>query len=213
MDLQAYRREFTHGGLDLEDLAESPFDQFEVWLKQAITAGVQDPTAMSLATVDQAGRPWQRFVLLKHSDDQGFVFFTNLESQKSEHIGANPEVCLQFPWLQLDRQVMIGGRASKLPVVEALRYFATRPRESQLAAWASRQSSRLHSRQALEGKFLEMKARFAAGKVPLPSFWGGYRVVPHTFEFWQGRENRMHDRFLFRAGDSPDAWTVSRLSP
>lgn len=211
MELDDYRREYTAGGLRREDLADSPLAHFEVWLKQAITAGIQDPTAMSLATVGEDGQPWQRIVLLKHSDERGFIFYTNLGSQKAKEIAHEARVCLLFPWLGLDRQVIIGGVATRLSSAEALRYFVTRPRESQLAAWASRQSHALSTRQILESKFAEMKQRFAKGEVPLPSFWGGYRVVPETFEFWQGRPSRMHDRFRYHADG--DAWRIERLAP
>lgn len=211
MDLEDYRREYMAGGLQEDELAATPMQQFETWLKQAVAAGIRDPTAMTVGTVGADGKPWQRTVLLKHTDEEAFFFYTNLGSRKAEEIGHNPDVCLLFPWYGLDRQVIIGGRAEKLPAKEALKYFATRPRESQLAAWASRQSRPLSSRQILETKFMEMKKRFEDGKVPLPSFWGGYRVVPESVEFWQGRANRMHDRFMFRRGEA--GWAAERLMP
>lgn len=211
MDLEDYRREYMAGGLKEEQLAAAPMPQFEAWLKQAVDAGLRDPTAMTVGTVGPDGRPWQRTVLLKHTDERGFLFYTNLGSRKAREIEHCPQVCLLFPWYGLDRQVIIGGEAEKLPTSEALKYFATRPRESQLAAWASRQSRPLSSRQILETKFNEIRRRFEDGEVPLPSFWGGYRVTPETVEFWQGRVNRMHDRFMFRRADG--GWVSERLAP
>ena len=212
MDLEDYRREYTAGGLRRESLAADPVGQFEIWLEQAIRAGVPDVTAMTLATIGLDGCPWQRTVLLKHSDERGFVFYTNLGSRKAEEIARDAHVSLLFPWYRLDRQVIVGGTAERLPVNEVLKYFVTRPRASQLAAWASRQSHPLRSRQVLEAKFTEMKMRFEEGKVPLPSFWGGYRVRPQSVELWQGRENRMHDRFMYRREDD-GGWSIERLSP
>lgn len=211
MDLEDFRREYIAGGLRREQLAADPMDQFELWLEQAIDAGLDDPTAMSLATVGPDGHPWQRVVLLKHTDARGFVFYTNHRSRKALEIAGNANVCLLFPWTQLDRQVIVGGTAEKLPTLEALKYFATRPRESQLAAWASHQSRPLSSRAVLEAKLTEMKMRFERGDVPLPSFWGGYRVTPRCMEVWQGRPNRMHDRFMYTR--DRDGWSIERLSP
>jgi pyridoxamine 5'-phosphate oxidase len=211
MSLEQQRREYRYGRLTRESLDDSPFEQFDRWLRQAIDGPITDPTAMSLATVDRAGRPWQRIVLLKHADSRGFVFYTNLGSRKAEDIAHNPEVSLHFPWLAMDRQVVIGGRAERLGFREVVSYFASRPRESQLAAWASRQSRRIGSRQALEAQFTAMKEKFGRGEVPLPDFWGGYRVVPREFEFWQGGERRLHDRFQYLRAD--DQWQIARLAP
>lgn len=211
MSLEDTRREYQHGRLTRESLKDSPFEQFNLWMEQAIHSDLSDPTAMCLATVDGEGKPWQRTVLLKGFDEQGFMFYTNLGSRKAHDMAANPNVCLIFPWLRLDRQVIIGGRAERLSKTEVLKYFLKRPRGSQLAAWASHQSSRITSRQALETQFLQMKEKFAAGEVPVPDFWGGYRVVPREFEFWQGGENRLHDRFQYQLEEG--AWTISRLAP
>ena len=167
---------------------------------------------MTIATVDEQGAPTQRMVLLKGLDQRGFVFFTNLGSRKAEHIGANPSVSLHFAWLPMDRQVIIRGQASRLSTLEDGRYFLSRPRESQLAAWASEQSHPVTARRLLMEKFLEIKQRFAEGEVPLPHFWGGYRVAPQSIEFWQGRQNRLHDRFEYRRQPS-GGWAVERLSP
>ncbi|MDB2593852.1 pyridoxamine 5'-phosphate oxidase [Porticoccaceae bacterium] len=211
MSLEENRREYDYGKLSRESLLDNPFDQFSLWMNQAIEASVQDPTAMSVATVSSEGKPWQRMVLLKGFDKKGFVFYTNLGSRKAKEIEANAQVSLHFPWLQLDRQVIIGGRAERLSAVEVVKYFLSRPKESQLAAWASKQSSRINSRQALETQFAQIKEKFSKGDVPLPDFWGGYRVVPEEIEFWQGGESRLHDRFSY--GLDGDDWDISRLSP
>lgn len=212
MDLEEQRREYAFGRLTRESLADSPYQQFNGWLEDALSSGISDPTAMSLATVGRDGKPWQRIVLLKHADERGLVFYTNFGSRKAQEIGHNANVCLLFPWVSLDRQVIVGGVAEKVPVQESLRYFLSRPRESQLAAWASRQSSRLNSRQLLEAQFARMKQKFSRGEVPLPDFWGGFRVVPSEFEFWQGGEKRLHDRFQYRR-DVDGVWQISRLAP
>ncbi len=211
MSLEENRREYDYGKLSRESLLDNPFDQFTLWMNQAIEAGVQDPTAMSVATVSSEGKPWQRMVLLKGFDKKGFVFYTNLGSRKAKEIEANAQVSLHFPWLQLDRQVIIGGRAERLSAVEVVKYFLSRPKESQLAAWASKQSSRINSRQALETQFAQIKEKFSKGDVPLPDFWGGYRVVPEEMEFWQGGESRLHDRFS--SSRDGDDWDIDRLSP
>ena len=211
MSLQDNRREYNYGKLTRESLADSPFEQFNLWMDQALEAGIQDPTAMSVATVDSNGKPWQRMVLLKNFDQRGFVFYTNLGSRKAREIEGNPQVSLHFPWLQLDRQVIVGGRAERLSAGDVMKYFLSRPRGSQLAAWASKQSSRINSRQALETQFAQMKEKFAKGDIPLPDFWGGYLVVPEEIEFWQGGEQRLHDRFSYQL-DNGD-WEISRLSP
>ena len=211
MSLEDNRREYDYGKLSRESLADDPFAQFTLWMNQAIEAQIQDPTAMSVATVSPEGKPWQRMVLLKGFDEQGFVFYTNLGSRKAKEIEANAQVSLHFPWLQLDRQVIVGGRAERLSAVEVMKYFISRPKESQLAAWASKQSSRINSRQALETQFAQIKEKFTKGDIPLPDFWGGFRVVPEEIEFWQGGESRLHDRFSYsRTGDD---WTIDRLSP
>ena len=211
MSLQDNRREYDYGKLSRESLLDSPFDQFKLWMAQAIEADIQDPTAMSVATVSAEGKPWQRMVLLKDFDERGFVFYTNLGSRKAAEIEGNAQVSLHFPWLQLDRQVIVGGRAERLSKVDVMKYFLSRPKGSQLAAWASKQSSRINSRQALETQFEQVKEKFSKGEIPLPDFWGGFRVVPEEVEFWQGGESRLHDRFSFqRNGDN---WDIARLSP
>jgi pyridoxamine 5'-phosphate oxidase len=198
-------------GLTHEALDASPFRQFELWYTQAIDSGIAEPNAMSLATVDATGQPSLRTVLLKLYDMQGFVFFTNYQSDKAKQITQNPRVALLFPWVALGRQVRISGRAEKIPLHESARYFATRPRGSQIGAWASPQSQVVTTRSMLEARVDEMKRKFAHGEIPLPSFWGGYRVVPDSIEFWQARENRLHDRFLYtRDGVT---WQIERRAP
>jgi pyridoxamine 5'-phosphate oxidase len=212
MDIVSLRREYTGAGLRRKDLAENPFSQFSHWFKQAQDAGILDPNAMVVATVGSDGQPSARNVLLKGIDQDGLLFYTNLESRKATQIQQNNKVALLFTWLPLNRQVKIEGVAEKLSTADALKYFLTRPVESQWAAWASSQSRKISSRQILEEKFFEIKEKFSRGEVPLPSFWGGYRVKPHKMEFWQGRENRLHDRFVYSL-QSDGAWTIERLAP
>ncbi|MCK9502693.1 MAG: pyridoxamine 5'-phosphate oxidase [Porticoccaceae bacterium] len=212
MSLEQHRREYRYGRLTRASLNDSPFAQFQRWLDQALNSDMTDPTAMSVATVDDKGRPWQRIVLLKGVDERGFVFYTNLGSRKVAHIKQNPNVCLHFPWLPMDRQVIVAGTAERISTAEVLNYFVSRPRDSQLAAWASKQSSRISSRQALEAQFMQMREKFRQGAVPLPDFWGGFRVAPREFEFWQGGENRLHDRFQYLLGEGGQ-WSISRLAP
>ena len=211
MSLEDSRREYQYGRLRRESLKASPFEQFNLWMEQAIHSDLSDPTAMCLATVNAEGKPWQRTVLLKGMDERGLMFYTNLGSRKAREMSGNPNVSLIFPWMRMDRQVIVGGQVERLTKTEVLSYFLKRPRGSQLAAWASQQSSRLSSRQALEAQFIQMKEKFAAGEIPVPDFWGGYRVVPGEFEFWQGGENRLHDRFQYLR--SENGWTILRLAP
>jgi len=205
------RREYTRGGLRRKDLPDDPIALFEQWLSQACEAKLPDPTAMTVATVDEQGQPWQRIVLLKHYDAQGMVFYTNLGSRKALQLALNPRISLHFPWHYLERQVMVLGEVEKLSPLEVLKYFHSRPRDSQIGAWVSKQSSRISARGILEGKFLELKQKFQQGEVPLPSFWGGYRVKFHTMEFWQGGEHRLHDRFIYQRDH--DGWKIDRLAP
>jgi len=212
MNLADIRSSYSRGKLNRADLHPDPIEQFNRWLKDACDASVIEPTAMSLATAGSDGRPLLRTVLLKGLDSRGFVFFSNLESRKARHLAENPNAALLFPWLALERQVAVTGPVEKLSSAESLKYFLTRPRESQLAAWASRQSTVISSRKILEMEWAQMKAKFGAGQVPLPSFWGGYRVKPQAIEFWQGRPNRLHDRFQYTV--QPDGtWTIERLAP
>ncbi len=212
MDIEQFRREYLSAGLRRADLSEDPIEQFARWLDQAVASAVIDPTAMVLATVGRARQPWQRIVLLKDYGQQGFVFYTNTASHKALAMAGNPDVSLLFPWHALERQVIVAGVAGRLPDAEASRYFATRPRASQLAAWASAQSRPLASRALLEERFRQFGERFGGGEIPRPDFWGGYRVVPRRVEFWQGNVHRLHDRFLYtRQGDA--GWRIERLQP
>lgn len=212
MDIDHIRREYLSGGLHRKDLDQDPIPQFQSWLKLAVEAELTDPTAMTVATVGKDGQPSQRVVLLKHCDHNGFVFYTNLGSRKATEISVNSKVSLHFSWLPLERQVKICGVAEKLSTAQVLKYFLSRPKESQLGAWASSQSQPLSSRLLLEQKFAEVKQKFAKGDVPLPSFWGGYRVKIHEIEFWQGGANRLHDRFQYQL-QQDGQWTIERLAP
>lgn len=212
MDLEQIRREYLLGGLRREHLHDNPFQQFNIWLQQAIASQIPDPTAMVLATVDAEGQPDQRLVLLKQAHADSFVFYTNYNSKKARDIAANAKVSLHFPWHMMERQVRINGVAHKLSGTESLKYFISRPFESQIAAWASAQSSRISSRQVLLEQFQRMKEKFAEGKVPLPDFWGGFRVIPQRFEFWQGGASRLHDRFEYQLAEDK-TWIVNRLAP
>jgi len=212
MNLEQFRREYLKGGLRSKDLPATPLELFEIWQQQAIESGLIDPTAMIVATVSAQGQPSQRTVLLKHLDDSGFVFYTNYGSRKAREIAENHRVSLLFPWHPLERQVKVCGTATKVSLTESVRYFASRPRESQLAAWASQQSRKLSTREFLLTQLEHMKQKYAHGEVPLPDFWGGFRVVPHEIEFWQGGANRLHDRFEYRL-QPEGGWTVERLAP
>ena len=213
MDISNLREEYILKGLRREQLHQDPFQQFELWFQQACTGNLPEPNAMSLATVSATGKPSQRIVLLKYFDRQGFVFFTNYESKKAREIEENSQVSLLFFWIALERQVEISGYAVKISTAESLKYFATRPRGSQIGAWCSQQSMAISSRKILELKFEEMKRKFRNQKIPLPSSWGGYRVVPDSFEFWQGRPNRLHDRFLYSRLNEESDWEIHRLAP
>ena len=213
MDIGELRKEYTLEGLRREQLNSDPIKQFELWFQQACAANLPESNALSLATVSATGEPSQRMVLLKYFDRQGFIFFTNYESKKARQIAENPQVSLLFFWIALERQVQILGTAAKISTAESLKYFATRPRGSQIGAWCSQQSTIISSRQMLEMKFEEIKRKFQNQEIPLPSAWGGYRVVPHSFEFWQGRPNRLHDRFLYSRLDAESAWNIQRLAP
>jgi pyridoxamine 5'-phosphate oxidase len=211
-DPAALRRSATGFALDREDLNDDPIVQFEDWFRYACETVPLDPNAVTLSTVDNEQRPSSRTVLLKSFDERGFVFYTNYESKKAVHIENNPNVSLLFFWSEAARQVKIRGKAEKIPTSESLAYFLSRPRGSQIGAWVSAQSSVISSRSLLESKFQEIKQKFKDRDISLPSFWGGYRVIPAEIEFWQGRRNRLHDRFLFTKQDD-GTWKIERLAP
>ncbi|MCP4302973.1 MAG: pyridoxamine 5'-phosphate oxidase [Gammaproteobacteria bacterium] len=212
MNVSELRRSATGFALDRDDLDDDPIVQFEDWFRYACETVPMDPNAFSISTVDSQHRPSNRTVLLKYFDERGLVFFTNFESKKAEHIGNNPHVALLFFWSDAARQVKIRGIAEKVPTRETLKYFLSRPRGSQIGAWVSAQSSVISSRALLETEFQKLKQKFKNKEVPLPSFWGGYRVVPYEIEFWQGRRNRLHDRFQYTKADD-GSWTIERLAP
>ena len=212
LKLEDFRREYTQGGLDITDVAASPFEQFQCWMEQTIESGIPDPNAMTVATVDETGQPSQRIVLLKHMDEKGFVFYTNLNSRKAQDLKQNPKISLHFPWYFLERQVKVCGVAEQLSKTEVLKYFVTRPRDSQLGAWASQQSRPISSRALLMQQFESMKNKFARGEIPVPDFWGGFRVKPHQIEFWQGGAARLHDRMQYSL-QTDGSWKIQRLEP
>lgn len=211
MDITAMRKEYTKAGLHRGDLEDNPFSQFQKWFTQALEVDMLEPNAFDLATVGKDMQPRNRVVLLKYFDNRGFVFFTNYESKKGRDIAQNPKVAMLFPWLELERQVKIEGEVRVLDKKESLKYFLSRPKGSQLGAWVSKQSKIISTRKLLEQKMQEVKQRFKDGKVPIPDFWGGYKIIPTKFEFWQGRQNRLHDRFEYSLDE--DSWKIQRLSP
>lgn len=211
-DLGDLREEYGHESLSIESAATEPVDQFRAWFDQAVARKVPEPNAMILATVDADAQPWQRAVLLKAYDARGFVFYTNYDSRKGRHLDANPKASVLFPWIQIERQVMVTGEVEKVSAAESLKYFVSRPFGNRIGAWVSQQSAVVSSRSLLEAKFEEMKRKFHDGEVPLPSFWGGYRLKPATVEFWLGGKNRIHDRIFYTL--QPDrTWKRERLAP
>lgn len=213
MKVNGLRKEYKSPVLHRISLSPDPLEQFTNWFSAACKANIPEPNAMHLATVSPEGQPYQRTVLLKYFDGSGFVFFTNYSSRKAEHIANNNQVSLLFTWFTLERQIAITGTAEKIPTRESAKYFATRPRNSQLGAWISRQSTAISSRQLLIKELQKAKKKFLHGEIPLPDFWGGYRVRPITFEFWQGSSSRLHDRFLYTRLAGQNSWDIRRLSP
>jgi pyridoxamine 5'-phosphate oxidase len=206
------RREYTLTGLRRADLDADPMAQFQKWLQQAIDAKLPEPTAMTLATADTQGRPSGRIVLLKAADDRGFVFFTNYSSRKGRELALNPNASLVLYWPELERQVCIAGSVGKVTTEESAKYFSSRPKGSRLAAWVSHQSETVASRSLLEKKLEELAAKHPGEDVPLPPWWGGYCLAPARIEFWQGRANRLHDRFEY-SKQLDGRWLIGRLAP
>lgn len=209
--IAALRKNYQLMGLDENKIKNNPLDQFTIWFDEAIDAEVTEPNAMILSTVSQAGSPSSRTVLLKGLEEDGFIFFTNYESEKGKEIAQNNNVSLLFLWLDLERQVRISGKAIKLSTEGSEAYFKSRPRDSQIGAWASKQSEVVPDRQYLEDRFKTMRVKFKDQEIPLPHFWGGYKVIPSRIEFWQGRPNRLHDRILYSIDENE--WKIERLSP
>ena len=210
-DLKALKAQYSEQGIDKNSVDTDPFKQFDLWFEQAVESGIAEPNGFSLCTVDTHGAPSQRTVLMKSHDSDGFVFYTNHGSRKCSQLARNDRVSMLFPWYELHRQISIEGTVSRISDQRSLDYFQSRPRSSQVGAWASRQSHELGSRHELEIRVDEIEQRFSGQELPLPGFWGGYCVKPSRIEFWQGRTHRLHDRIVysFNSGE----WTISRLSP
>jgi len=212
MALANMRIDYGLAGLHEKDLARDPFRQFEQWFAEAEAAKVTEPNAMSLATVGRDGRPSARTVLLKAFDGRGFVFYTNHESRKGRELADQAWAALLFPWVVMERQVIAEGRVARVAREEAEVYFHSRPRASQLAAWASPQSTPIASRAVMEESYRAVEKKYLGGEVPLPPQWGGYRLTPELVEFWQGRRSRLHDRLRYRRAAGGD-WVIERLAP
>lgn len=211
IDIQQIRKEYSQNVLDESDVHQNPFSQFEVWFKEAVSSKVGEPNAMTLSTVDADNKPHNRIVLLKGFDTSSFTFFTNQGSTKGDEIASNPNVSVCFFWIELERQVRIEGVAEKLSINESEAYFKTRPHLSQIGALASNQSEVVPNREYLDTKFKQIAAKYAEGEVPMPPTWGGYKIIPNYFEFWQGRRSRLHDRIAYKKEISN--WSINRLSP
>ncbi len=211
MNVPDLRKEYTRAGLSKSGADPDPVEQFRRWFDEALAADLHEPNAMTLATATPGGRPSARIVLLKGFDERGFVFYTNYEGRKARELEDNPDCALLFYWGELERQVRVEGRASRIPKEESDAYFASRPRGSRLGAWASEQSRTIESREALEHRLRELEERYGGAEIPRPPFWGGYRVEPDSVEFWQGRENRLHDRLIYRRSEG--GWKIERLQP
>lgn len=212
MDLSKIRGKYTTKGFDIPDLEKDPIKQFEIWFKDALDEQMPEPNAMMLGTVGKDMMPSIRAVLLKTFDEEGFVFFTNYKSKKARQIDENPQASSLFSWIPMERQIKIEGTIEKISTADSLKYFLSRPRGSQIGAWVSHQSTIVTSRSLLEQKFDEIKRKFVKGEVPFPDFWGGYIIKPVRIEFWQGGQDRLHDRFLYEK-DENNSWTIKRLAP
>ena len=211
-DLQKLREEYTRAGLHESDVNPDPVEQFRTWFDEALSANLHEPNAMTLATTTPDGCPSARIVLLKGYDERGFVFYTNHEGRKARELEENPRCALVFYWGEFERQVRVEGQASRVSKEESDAYYASRPRGSRLGAWASEQSRPIERRDLLEERLREHEAEYEGREIPRPSFWGGYRVEPEAIEFWQGRENRLHDRLLYRRSENA-GWRIERLQP
>jgi pyridoxamine 5'-phosphate oxidase len=206
------RKEYTFRGLSEADAHPNPFEQFKLWFNQALAAQLPEPNAMTIATATSDGKPSARMVLLKDYDERGFVFYTNYNSHKGQQLVKNPWAAIAFWWAELERQVRIEGRVEKVSEAESDEYFHSRPKGSQLGAWASNQSQAVESREVLEQRLQQLKDEYENKEIPRPPHWGGFRVIPDEIEFWQGRPSRLHDRLLYRRGED-GSWTIQRLAP
>jgi pyridoxamine 5'-phosphate oxidase len=211
LNVHDLRKEYTRTGLTESEADADPVEQFRKWFEEALAADLHEPNAMTLGTATPGGRPSARIVLLKGFDERGFVFYTNYEGRKARELEDNPYCALVFYWGELERQVRVEGRASRIPKEESDAYFDSRPRGSRLGAWVSEQSRTIESREALEDRLRELEERYEGAEIPRPPFWGGYRVEPDSVEFWQGRENRLHDRLIYRRSER--GWKIERLQP
>lgn len=213
IEIENLRKEYTARTLEVEEAQKDPFQQFEEWFAEAVRAQLPEPNAMTLATVDAGGQPSARIVLLKGFDREGFVFYTNYHSRKGEEMQENPRVALVFLWLELQRQVRIEGSVERIDPEESTRYFQSRPRGSQIGAWASPQSTVIDRRDVLEQRYATLERQYEEAEVlPRPAHWGGYLVRPHRLEFWQGRVSRLHDRIQYRLVEG-EKWVIERLAP
>jgi pyridoxamine 5'-phosphate oxidase len=210
--IAAMRKNYSQRTLSEKDVKKDPFEQFKQWFEEAVSSQLLEPNAMTIASATKKGKPSARTVLLKGFDERGFVFYTNYESRKGEELISNPQAAILFNWLELERQIRIEGKVEKISAEESEAYFVSRPKGSQLGAWASPQSQVIKSRGVIEDNLVNLEAQFAKSEVlPLPDFWGGFRVIPDYFEFWQGRSNRLHDRLCYSL--KRKSWGVERLAP
>ena len=212
IDVKVLRNDYSEKGIVKSEMNPDPIGQFSKWFEQALDSGIAEPNGMCLTTLGADGQPWVRTVLMKSVDSRGLMFFTNYSSRKAQQIEANSKVAVIFPWLSLHRQVIVQGVVEKASYEESAEYFLSRPRGSQIGAWASRQSETIDNRRVLEQRVGELEARFESNEIPVPEFWGGYLIVPTRFEFWQGRTSRLHDRLVYEKSASGH-WEIVRLSP